>query len=390
MKKKVFVGMSGGVDSSVTAALLKEKGYDVTGIHLRCFNVDGCAEQDAEDARRAAETLGIPFYVFDFEKEYKERVVKYMVDGYRKGITPNPDVMCNREIKFGLFLGKALSMSADYVATGHYVRRRSVMKNVEGKMEKGKKKFHSPFTISLFTARDTNKDQSYFLWTLTQKDLRHCLFPIGEYVKPEVRKLARTFRLPNADKKDSQGICFLGKVTLSDFLKTYIPEKPGTIFNTKGEEIGRHQGAHFYTIGQRRGIGMGGGNPLYVAEKDVRKNKIVVAEAEDEALTKKEVELVDVNFINEPLVTPNSFATGRASHLPLSVYARVRYRQPLAKATLVTCEKRHENGANSNGNFPVHLHLKFDVPIKFVASGQSAVFYKKSGEMIGGGIIAAA
>ena len=245
--KTVFVGMSGGVDSSVAAALLSAEGYDVVGIHLRCFNVDGCAARDAEDARRAAETLGIPFYTLDFEEEYKTKVVSYMVDGYRQGITPNPDVMCNREIKFGLFLKKALEMGADFVATGHYVKK-------EERRKKKELKTHSSFIIphlSLSIAKDGNKDQSYFLWTLTQDDLKHCLFPIGEYKKPEVRKLAKKYNLPNAEKKDSQGICFLGQVTLSDFLKDYIPEKKGAVVTESGEKIGEHIGAHFYTIGQR-------------------------------------------------------------------------------------------------------------------------------------------
>src|SRR3989344_1897962 len=216
--KVVFVGMSGGVDSSVAAALLKAKGYDVIGIHLRCWNVDGSAKQDAEDARRAAEVLDIPFYVLDFEKVYKKRVVNYMVDGYRRGITANPDVECNREIKFGLVLERALSMGADYMATGHYIRLHEI-KNQKSKIK----------NYVLATARDSNKDQSYFLWTLTQKQLRHCLFPIGDYTKPQVRAMARKFGLPNAEKKDSQGICFLGRMKLGDFLGDYIKPKAGHV-----------------------------------------------------------------------------------------------------------------------------------------------------------------
>lgn len=185
--------MSGGVDSSVTALLLKKRSYNVVGVFMRCYNIDGCAEQDAEDARRVAEHIGVPFYTWDFEEEYKQRVVQYMIEGYRSGITPNPDIMCNREIKFGLFLEKALAMGADYVATGHYVK---IKKTTHG--------------FALFAADDGNKDQSYFLWTLTQKQLAHCLFPIGEYVKPKVREMARKAGLPTAEKKDSQGICFFG------------------------------------------------------------------------------------------------------------------------------------------------------------------------------------
>lgn len=349
--------MSGGVDSSVTAALLKERGFDVVGVHLKCYNVDGCAEQDAEDARRAAETLRIPFYVFDMEQEYKDKVVEYMVDGYKKGITPNPDVMCNKEIKFGLFLEKALELGADYVATGHYVRLK----------KSGK-------TFRLFSAEDKNKDQSYFLWTLTQKQLKHSLFPVGDYQKSEVRKIARKYKLPNADKKDSQGICFLGQVSLKDFLGNYIPEKTGVVVNTKGEVVGEHKGAYFYTIGQRGGLGIGGQvKPLYVAEKDVKENALLVAEDNDPVLYKKEVDLVGVNLINpiQSLIRANR---------RISVLMRVRYRQPLFKATLTAGKSK--------------LKAIFEKPQKFVAQGQSAVIYSAEKrdlpagrQVLGGGII---
>ncbi len=358
--------MSGGVDSSVAAALLKERGYDVIGIHMRCYNVDGCAEEDAEDARRAAETLQIPFYTFDFEEEYKRKVVEYMVRGYRKGITPNPDVMCNREIKFGLFLKKSLALGADYIATGHYVRLRRTGR------------------LSLFAARDKNKDQSYFLWTLTQKELKHCLFPIGEYTKPQVRELAKKFGLPNAEKKDSQGICFLGKVTLADFLKKYIPARRGAIITADGRKIGSHQGAAYYTIGQRHGLGIGGGMPLYVAEKNVRSNTLTVAEGEDNSsLYCGAVDLLQVNFISD--------LTNKKRKSKIPVYARVRYRQPLAQAVLI--QKQKAKGKKQN------YSLIFKQPQKFVAKGQSAVFYRRSPsassgskskdfEMLGGGVIA--
>ena len=347
--------MSGGVDSSVAAALLKERNFEVIGVHLKCYNVDGCAEQDAEDARRAAETLKIPFYVFDMEQEYKDKVVEYMVDGYKKGITPNPDVMCNREIKFGLFLEKALELGADYVATGHYVRLRTV-KSRKSKVE----------SYALYSAEDKNKDQSYFLWTLTQKQLRHCLFPIGDYRKPEVRKIARKYDLPNAGKKDSQGICFLGQVSLKDFLVNYIPEKKGIVVNTAGKVVGEHKGAYFYTIGQRGGLGIGGNaKPLYIAEKDVKENALLVAEENDPALYRKEVNLVNVNFIS-PIIHNSKFR--------IQVFARVRYRQPLFPALFII----------QNSKF----RLIFDKPQKFVALGQSAVFYSSKGEMLGGGVIA--
>ncbi len=208
MAKKVFVGMSGGVDSSVAAMLLRDEGYEVVGVFMRCYNLDGCAERDAEDARRVAEHFGIPFYVWDFEEEYKQRVVDYMIEGYRAGITPNPDVMCNREIKFGLFLKKALAAGADYVATGHYVR---ISGTVPARSRDG--------SARLFEAKDKTKDQSYFLWTLTQAELVKCLFPIGDYLKSEVRAMARAKGIPTAEKKDSQGICFLGQISVDRFFE---------------------------------------------------------------------------------------------------------------------------------------------------------------------------
>jgi tRNA-specific 2-thiouridylase len=359
--KKIFVGMSGGVDSSVTAYLLKKQGYDVVGVFMRCYNLDGCAEQDAEDARRVAEHIGIPFYVWDFEEEYKRKVVDYMIDGYRTGITPNPDVMCNKEIKFGLFLEKALAMGGDFVATGHYVQIKKTLKG-----------------IRLFGAKDKNKDQSYFLWTLTQKQLAHCLFPIGGYLKPEVRKIAARAKLPTAAKKDSQGICFLGDITIADFLKEYIPEKRGALITTTGQAIGQHFGAEFYTIGQRhmnaeftfpkttatpKG-GHANRQAFYVASKNIATNTVVLAEGnENEALYKKEIEITKINLINPT-----------AAFSSMSVLARVRYRQPLSEAVLSLRE---------NGNYK----LDFKKPQKFVAQGQSAVWYANNGEMLGGGII---
>jgi tRNA-uridine 2-sulfurtransferase len=361
---KVFVGMSGGVDSSVTALLLRDQGHDVVGVFMRCYNLDGCAEADAEDARRVAEHLHIPFYVWDFEGEYKKRVVEYMVEGYRSGITPNPDVMCNREIKFGLFLDRALAAGADYVATGHYVR---LLKQASANETNGQ-------IFSLFTAKDTNKDQSYFLWTLTQKQLARCLFPIGDYIKPEVRDIARKASLPNSEKKDSQGVCFLGNISMDDFLKQYIPEKMGALVTTTGENVGEHFGAEFYTIGQRhidanfkfpKTGGAAEREPLYVASKNAATNTVVLAEGGDNvALYKSELNLVNVNLIDDRV--------GIA--LPADVFARVRYRQPVSRAILSRVDGKK-------------YHLAFEKPQKFVASGQSAVFYSENGEMLGGGVI---
>ncbi len=363
--KTVFVGMSGGVDSSVAALLLKRHGYDVVGVFMRSYNVDGCAERDAEDARRVAEHIGVPFYVWDFEEQYKQRVVQYMIDGYRAGITPNPDVMCNREIKFGLFLEKALAMGADFVATGHYVKMDKIGAGTKARS-------------ALFVADDPNKDQSYFLWTLTQRQLAHCLFPIGPYEKPKVRDIAREAGLPTAEKKDSQGICFLGQVSIEDFLKEYIPERRGAVITTAGVKIGEHRGAQFYTIGQRHidadftfpktGSKNAGGDPaarkrFYVAAKDAATNTVTVAEgADDPALYRDAVRLVQLNFIS-----------GTEYEGP--VMARVRYRQPLFKAILTRA---------SDGSF----ELSFEAPQKFVAEGQSAVLYSPEGEMLGGGVIA--
>ena len=411
----MFVGMSGGVDSSVAAYLLKKQGYDVTGVFIRSYNVDGCAERDAEDARRVAEHLRIPFYVFDFEKEYKESVVDYMVSTYRDGITPNPDVMCNKEIKFGLFLKKALALGADYIATGHYVRLGRIISQKQHNFLPARK-FASPSSrhpslrsetklsglrdvprdnsaspsFSLFEAEDKNKDQSYFLWTLTQEQLKHCLFPIGDYLKPQVREIARKAGISTAEKKDSQGICFLGEVDLTDFLKQYLPEKPGEIVTTDGAVVGRHEGIFFYTIGQRHlGVDLKVRNPdhkpYYVAAKDLAKNELIVAEGDDHpALFKQDMELRQVNFIDKKL--PSLIRANRR----IEVLARVRYRQPLIRATLIYADKgRIDTDIDSHKSVSrsASIRVTFAKPVKFVAPGQSAVFYSQSGEMLGGGVI---
>lgn len=368
-KKKqaaVFVAMSGGVDSSVAALLLKKRGYKVVGIFMRCYNVDGCSERDAEDARRAAEHIGIPFYVWNFEEAYKRRVVEYMIEGYRTGITPNPDVMCNKEIKFGLFLEKALAMGADLVATGHYAR---VAKSKEQRAKSSRK---------LFAAKDAQKDQSYFLWTFTQDQLRHCLFPIGKYLKSEVREIARRAGLPTAEKKDSQGICFLGKVALPDFLREYIPPKPGAVLTTAGERIGEHSGAAYCTVGQRhiallnRKEQMANSKPFYVAEKNVATNTIIVAEGADHpALYRKEIELREVNIINSSYSNVLENIRIRRAE----VLARIRYRQPLVHASLII------------HNSLFSARIIFNHPQRAVAAGQSAVLYAEDGELLGGGVI---
>ncbi len=386
--KRVFVGLSGGVDSSVAAYLLKREGFDVVGVHLRCWNRNGCSASDAEDARRVAKRLDIPFYVLDLEKEYKNKVVDYMVDGYARGITPNPDVMCNKEIKFGLFLKKALEMGADYIATGHYVRLREL--STKRKDFISSTRFARPATrslitrrssrynrgpcraaawvsdnkiFSLYTAKDTNKDQSYFLWTLTQKQLRHCLFPIGDYLKSEVRAIAKKAGLLTADKKDSQGLCFVGKVTLKEFLGERIPPRRGEILDTVGNVLGEHEGAQFYTVGQRHGLGLCGGKPRYVVSKNAFTNTIILAEGSDSPdLFKKEISLASINW------------TGGVPKLPFRILTRVRYRQPPVMAVLMKIKT-------------TSYKLIFDESQKFVAPGQSAVFYSQEGRMLGGGVI---
>ena len=344
--KKVFVGLSGGVDSSVAAFLLKKEGYGVTGIHIRGYNVDGCADDDALVARRAAEKIGIPFYVWNMEREYKESVVDYMVSAYGSGITPNPDVMCNKEIKFGLFFEKARLLGADYIATGHYALL-DADKHI------------------LRLAKDGSKDQTYFLWTLKRDTLEKTLFPLGNLLKSEVRKIAAKAGLPNAARKDSQGICFLGKLKMADFLSRYIKESPGPIMGPEGKILGTHRGLSFYTLGQRHlGIeGMGGGKSLYVAKKDADKNSLILVPENHPLLFTEKVSLTGINLV---LGEPEKGS---------DVLVRVRYRTPSVEARLSPVK----------GGKGI---LSFKKPVLFVAPGQSAVFYSREGEMLGGGIIA--
>jgi len=369
-KLKVFVAMSGGVDSSVAALLLKQKGYDVVGVYMKGWSLTGCAEDDAKDARRVAGVLNIPFYVFDFEDEYKKLVVDYMVSGYASGITPNPDVMCNREIKFGLFLKKALALGADYIATGHYARLSHNIQHITHN-----KKKNVPCYM-LRVACDKNKDQSYFLWTLTQEQLKHCLFPIGNYTKPQVRALAKKYGLPTAEKPDSQGVCFIGEIDVAGFLKEKLGKNPGPIKTINGKTIGIHDGAIFYTIGQRKGIGIKGSLPgeqgkiYYVAVKDVDTNTLWVAEGKSKRLFSKELIVKNVNWIS-----------GKQPKLPLKCLARIRYRQPLQKATIIKHETR-----NMKHDSSFKLQVSFDTPQRAITPGQSAVFYK-SKEVLGGGVI---
>jgi tRNA-specific 2-thiouridylase len=395
--RKVFVALSGGVDSSVAAALLQGAGFDVVGVYMKQWSdpvmqkdrygfpvaSEHCASEiDAEDARRVAEKLGVPFYVWDFEEEYKARVARYMIEEYRSGRTPNPDVMCNKEIKFGLFFERARKLGADYIATGHYIKsqkskaeksqifqREPRAKGGRAMVKSQNYKLKIKTTYRLLAAKDRNKDQSYFLWTLTQEQLKHCLFPIGDYLKSEVREMARNFGLPTAAKKDSQGLCFVGQVDMRDFLREYIAATPGSIVTSSGKAIGRHEGLPFYTIGQRHGIEIGGGIPYYVASKDKATNTLTVAEGpHDNALFSKELTVHSVNWIS-----------GKAPKLPLTCQARIRYRQPLQECVIQPETESRKLKAAS-------LNVTFSEAQRAVTPGQSVVFCQDE-EILGGGII---
>ena len=344
---KVYVGMSGGVDSSLSAALLKEQGYDVTGVYMKNWTQDlpgmRCPwADDLADAKRVAVQLGIDFKVFDFENEYKHKVVDYMIEEYKLGRTPNPDIMCNQEVKFKLFLEAALEDGADMIATGHYAR-----------VENG----------VLKRAQDDNKDQTYFLYRVTGKALEKTIFPLGGYTKPEVREMAKERGLFTAGKKDSQGICFVGKIGIREFLSQYVEQKPGKILDkTTGKELGVHDGAIFYTLGQRHGLDVGGGLPYYVVGKDMDKNEVyVTTDIQDDTLWKKNIQLSSVHWINE---APSE---GEYS-------IRVRHRAPL-----VTAQLKGQNGEEAV--------LGLTDPERAVTAGQSIVIY--DGDIcLGGGIVA--
>jgi tRNA-specific 2-thiouridylase len=316
-------------------------------------------KEDRRDALRVADKLGIPFETWDLTEEYRNEVVHYMIREYAAGRTPNPDVMCNRKIKFGVFLQKALARGADFIATGHYVRRAI---SVE-RLASSKKESPNAQRSTLHVAEDKNKDQSYFLWTLTQDQLKHCLFPIGEYTKPQVRELAKKFGLSTAEKPDSQGICFIGEIDLNNYLKRYIPETHGRMVTTAGRDIGEHDGLAFYTIGQREGLKIGGGIPYYVAKKDFQTNTLVVACGPfDEQLFSSVLTAYDAHWI-----------LGQEPEFPLKCKARIRYRQPLQDATV-------KKGADNE------ISVVFDEPQRAVTPGQSVVWYHND-EMLGGACI---
>lgn len=397
VSKKVVVGLSGGVDSSVAALLLQQQGYEVIGLFMRNWNdasvtlEDDCPwVEDSADALLVAEKLGIPFQVIDMSDIYKERIVDYMFAEYEAGRTPNPDVLCNREIKFDVFLETALNLGADFVATGHYCRK--------AEWEKDGEKIYR-----LLAGKDQNKDQSYFLCQLNQFQLSKALFPIGELQKSEVRALARAHDLATADKKDSQGLCFIGKVSLPDFLQQQLQPKKGDIIEissdfeayqksqsldeinflslekfsknfvyqpTDGQKVGEHQGAHYFTNGQRRGLGVGGKvEPVFVLATDVEKNIIYVGEGKNHpGLWRKVLRVAaeDIHWIREDLALQNN-----GDYMEVS--ARIRYRQPLQKAKLYL--------------FHQQLFLVFEESQSSITAGQFAAWYMDD-ELLGSGVIA--
>ncbi len=394
-QKRVVVGLSGGVDSSVAAYLLKEQGYEVIGLFMKNWHDDTVTIsnecpwlEDSNDAMLVAQKLGIPFQTVDLSEQYKERIVDYMFKEYKMGRTPNPDVLCNREIKFDVFLKIAMELGADYVATGHYCRKGTIEKDGE--------------TIyQLLSGKDRNKDQSYFLCQLSQEQLSKTLFPIGEILKPDVRKIASEQALITAEKRDSQGLCFIGKVRLPEFLQQQLAPKEGVIIEvpsgysnynkvepeftseedrlqylseknkytiTDGTEVGKHQGAHFFTKGQRKGLAVGGTKePLFVIDTDVKQNVIYTGQGKDHPGLYRRglfVKNEEVHWIREDLRLQEDETK--------NVMARIRYRQELEKATL------HQTVSG--------LYVIFENPQSAITEGQFVAWYDK-GELLGSGVI---
>lgn len=352
--KKVVVGMSGGVDSSVAAYLLKKQGYNVIGVFMKNWDekedTGYCTSAyDYEDVRSVCGMIGIPYYGVNFVKEYWEKVFSYFLDEYKKGRTPNPDVMCNKEIKFKAFLDYAIKIGADFIATGHY-----------------SKIGFSDGEYKLLKANDLMKDQSYFLCMLNQKQLSLSMFPLGNLIKPEVRDIARRLGLKTADKKDSTGICFIGERNFKEFLSNYLPAQPGAIMSIKGEVLGRHDGLMYYTLGQRKGLGIGGvgsGEPWFVADKDLENNILYVVQGSNHpALFSYGLEAEDVHWISE-----------KEPPQTLNCTAKFRYRQP---DQYVEIKRMGEN----------RYIVKFRKPQRAITPGQTVVFYQ--GDVcLGGGTI---
>lgn len=353
INKTVFVGMSGGVDSSLSAALLKQQGYNVVGVYMKNWTEDlpgmKCPwADDLADAKRVAVQLGIPFRVFDFQKEYKNLVVDYMIREYENGRTPNPDIMCNQEVKFGIFAKAALAEGADFIATGHYAR-----------VERDEKNF-----AKMLRSKNEDKDQTYFLYRVSQPSLAKTLFPIGDYeTKAKVREDAEKFGLATSRKKDSQGICFVGEVGVREFLSNYIETKPGDIIDQDfGEKVGRHDGAIFYTFGQRHGLNIGGGLPYYVVGKSMEKNEVYVSRnLNSDEFFREKIALSDVHWISGEPDFSRKFT------------ARFRHR-----GALIPCEISRISDTE--------ISVKVDELQRAVAAGQSVVLY--DGEVcLGGGIV---
>ncbi|OGL93574.1 tRNA 2-thiouridine(34) synthase MnmA [Candidatus Uhrbacteria bacterium RIFCSPLOWO2_12_FULL_47_9] len=366
-KPKVLLGMSGGVDSSVSAVLLLEQGYEVIGAFMKNWSGDvngpevkgtdrigtsfeECGwKTERRDAMRVAAQLGIPFLTFDFEAEYRRDVVEYMFREFEAGRTPNPDVMCNRYMKFDLFLKEAYKLGCEFIATGHYARVE------EGRILKG---------------IDPNKDQTYFLWAINKAVLPRVFFPIGHLEKPTVREIAAKHNLEVATKKDSTGICFVGEVDMREFLKARMKEEPGNVVTTEGKIIGKHVGVNFYTIGQRHGLDIGGGDPYYVVEKRRETNEIVVGSNFHPALFRRELTASQLNWFTAP---PPFEGEGGGRGVALECEARLRHRQPVQKCVV--------SRAGDD-----QVLVAFPEPQRAVTPGQSIVFYVGD-EMIGGGII---
>ena len=353
--KRVIVGLSGGVDSSVAALLLQQQGYDVQGLFMSNWDDDEDAycttAEDYQDARRVAEHLGIPLHKVSFAREYRDRVFAYFLDEYRAGRTPNPDVLCNREIKFGVFFEYARRLGADLVATGHYAR---VKHDVGG--------------ARLFKGADASKDQSYFLHAAPAAALAHTLFPLGDLEKHQVRTLARDHGLQNFDRKDSTGICFIGERHFQSFLARYLPARPGPIRTPEGQTLGQHQGLMYYTLGQRKGLGIGGRHdssdePWFVAAKDLANNVLLVVQGHDHPL------LQSLGLV----AGQASWIAGRPPELPIKLAAKTRYRQADQACTL-------DQGQDGN------LQVTFDTPQRAVTPGQYVVFYQGD-ECLGGAVI---
>jgi tRNA-specific 2-thiouridylase len=352
----VIVGMSGGVDSAVAALLLIQQGYKVEGLFMKNWEEDDTseicsAEEDLKDAQDICNQLSIPLHTVNFSSEYWDRVFEFFLAEYRSGRTPNPDVMCNKEIKFKAFLDYALDLGADYIATGHYAR-----------IDKLDDRY------CLLKGVDSNKDQTYFLHTLGQKQLGKSLFPIGELEKPLVRKIAEENKFSNSSKKDSTGICFIGERNFREFLQRYLPAQPGNIKTPEGDKIGTHQGLMYYTLGQRQGLGIGGQKnadeePWYVVEKDLENNILLVAQGHDHPmLYKSELIAIDLHWV-----------AGQAPEAPLQCHAKIRYRQDDQACTITQLEDNK-------------CHVQFDAPQRAIAPGQSVVFYLED-ECLGGGVI---